>query len=82
MNKWCLYILECSNNTLYTGVTNDLERRFDQHKSGKGAMYTRFFTPTKILYTEKHLNRSKAQKRESEIKKWDRKKKLALISDK
>lgn len=74
-----LYLLECSDKTLYTGITTDLERRFKEHSSGKGGAYTRSKKVTKILYTEQFESRSEAQKREFEIKGWDRKKKLDLI---
>ena len=69
----------CQNKSIYTGITTDLERRFLEHKSGKGAKYTRANTPVKILHTEKFRTRSRASKRESEIKKLTRIQKLELI---
>lgn len=77
-----LYLLQCENDTIYTGITTDLERRFVEHKSGtgKGANYTRAFKPIKILYTEEFQNRSDASKRESEIKKMTRSQKLELVN--
>ena len=78
--SYYVYILECSNKTLYTGITTNLKRRFTKHKSGEGARYTAYNKPLKILYSKSYPNRSKAQKRESEIKSWTREKKLALIS--
>ena len=74
-----VYILECLDKTLYTGITTDVKRRFKEHKSGKGGAYTRSKKVIKILYTEKLPTRSSALKREAEIKSWNRNKKLALI---
>lgn len=74
-----LYILKCQDGTLYTGITTDVERRFNEHKSGKGGHYTSTKKAVKILYTEEYPNRSEASKREAEIKKWTRKKKLQLV---
>ena len=74
-----VYIIECRDGTLYTGITTDIKRRFSEHKSGKGGAYTRSKGVRKILYTEKYKNRSLASKRESEIKKLRRDKKLALM---
>ena len=74
-----VYILECANDSLYTGITTNVERRFDQHKKGRGGHYTRAKKVTQIVYTEKHPNRSSALKREAQIKGWARQKKLNLI---
>ena len=79
---WHVYILECENKSLYTGITNDLKRRFDAHVSGKGGSFTRAFGAAKILYSEKWPDRSAALKREAEIKSWKRFKKLNLIKAK
>lgn len=76
-----VYILECSNKSLYTGITTDLERRFGEHKRGKGGYYTTSNPPIKICYSEKYKNRSEASKREAQIKGWPRTKKLALIKE-
>jgi len=73
-----VYLLECGDGTIYTGITTDLERRFEEHKLGKGGAYTRARGVKKILYTEKYKDRGSATKRESEIKTWPRSKKLAL----
>ena len=75
-----VYIIECKDKSLYTGITTNLERRFAEHKAGKGGSYTRARKVVKIVYTEKYLNRSLASKREAEIKGWSRFKKLSLIS--
>jgi putative endonuclease len=74
-----VYILKCKDGSLYTGITTDIERRLAQHKSGKGAKYTRGKKAGKIVYFEKKKNRSTASKREAEIKSWTRAEKLALI---
>jgi len=77
-----LYLLECADGSIYTGITNNLEERLKKHKEGSGAKYTRAKKAVKILYTEEYLNRSAASKREIEIKSWTRQKKLALIQQK
>lgn len=74
-----VYILECENSSLYTGITTNVQRRFTEHKNGKGGHYTRSKKVTKILYTENMPDRSTALKREAEIKKLTRSKKLSLI---
>ena len=79
---WHVYILRCSNNTYYTGITNDLKKRFRDHCEGKGAKYTKAFKPVKILYSEQKRTRSSASKREAEIKNWTKAEKTALISEK
>ena len=76
---WCVYMLLCDDNTIYTGITNDLKKRFDNHISGKGAKYLRGRKPLEIVYTENFKNRSMATKREMEIKKLKRKEKDTLI---
>lgn len=79
-NDWFVYILECSDKTLYTGITNNLEKRLEQHNSGvDGAKYTRPRRPVKYVYQEKQVNRSVATKREMAIKKLKRVEKLKLI---
>ena len=77
--EWYVYMLLCEDNTIYTGITNDLKKRFDNHISGKGAKYLRGRKPLEIVYTENFKNRSMATKREMEIKKLNRKEKEALI---
>jgi len=75
-----VYILECANKSLYTGITTDLKRRLAEHKSGKGCRYTAYNRPRKIRHSEVYATRSKAAKREAEIKGWTRAEKIALIS--
>ena len=77
--EWCVYMLLCDDNTIYTGITNDLKKRFENHISGKGAKYLRGRKPLEIVYTENFQNRSMATKREMEIKKLNRREKEALI---
>ncbi|MGV3024916.1 GIY-YIG nuclease family protein [Clostridium thermobutyricum] len=77
-----VYILKCKDETLYTGWTNDLEKRFKAHKEGKGAKYTRGRGPLELVYFEEYEEKSSALKREYEIKKMKRADKLKLIEKK
>lgn len=77
---WFVYILLCEDFSLYTGSTNDLEKRFLSHNNGKGGAYTRSHKPLKIIYTEEHAAKSDALKRENEIKNWERKKKIKILN--
>lgn len=74
-----VYLLECADKSIYTGITTDVKRRFKEHKEGIGSAYTKAHGAVKILYKEKHKDRSSASKREVEIKSWSRKKKLSII---
>jgi len=74
-----VYLLECKDGSIYTGITTDVARRFAEHTEGKGGHYTRSCGAKKIIYIEKKRNRSAASKREAEIKRWPREKKLELI---
>jgi putative endonuclease len=76
---WRVYILECGDRTLYTGISNNLGQRIAQHQSGKGAKYTRSHLPVKLVYAEVATSRSAAQQREAQIKKMNRPEKLKLI---
>ncbi|HEU5048507.1 MAG TPA: GIY-YIG nuclease family protein [Rickettsiales bacterium] len=78
---WTVYILECADQTLYTGITTDMEHRLVQHANGTGAKYTRGRAPYKVLHMEEHSSRSDALKREAEIKSLTREQKLALIGE-
>lgn len=78
--QWCVYILECNDKTLYTGVTNNIENRLHQHNHGQvGAKYTRARRPVKLVYIENQENKSEAMKREHAIKQLSRADKLKLI---
>lgn len=82
MNKtFCVYILLCQDGSLYAGITNNLERRFEQHATGKGGRYTRSHGAKKIVYSKKFKNRSAASKREYQIKQLSRTEKLKLIKN-
>ena len=73
------YILRCSDDTLYTGWTNDLPKRLKTHNAGKGARYTRGRLPVKLIYYETFATKKKAMQREAQIKKLSRKQKLSFI---
>jgi len=74
-----VYILKCKDQSLYTGITTDIARRFEEHRSGEGGHYTKAKRAVKIVYTEVHPDRSSASKREAELKRWPRAKKLSLV---
>ena len=78
--SWYIYILRCGDDTLYTGITDDVEKRFAAHCAGKGAKYTRGRGPLTLVYTEEAENKSAALKREHVIKKLSRAEKLKLFS--
>jgi putative endonuclease len=73
-----VYVLSCSDDTLYTGSTNDLEKRLETHNAGKGAKYTRGRLPVVLKYSESFATKGEALKREAEIKNFSRKQKLLL----
>lgn len=77
-----VYILRCSDNSLYTGWTNDLDKRIKTHSEGKGAKYTRARLPVELVYFEEFDDKISAMKREYEIKKLNRVDKLKLIEGK
>jgi putative endonuclease len=78
-HMYFVYLLECKDGSIYTGITNDLDKRFEQHKAGKGGNYTRAKQARRIVYSEKQPDRSAALKREAQIKRWSREKKLLLM---
>jgi putative endonuclease len=75
---WFVYLLACSDGSLYTGITVDPERRCREHNAGRGAAYTRSRTPVRLVHQETAAGRSEALKRELEIKGWPRRRKLDL----
>ena len=82
MMSYFVYILECSDKTLYTGITTDVQKRLGEHNgSDKGAKYTRVRRPVKVVYSEDAQDRSAACKREYAIKQLSRAQKLALIEN-
>ncbi|MDP3791258.1 MAG: GIY-YIG nuclease family protein [Candidatus Omnitrophota bacterium] len=76
---WQVYIIECKDSKLYTGVTTDIDRRLSEHNLRKGAKFTRVRAPVKLVYKQKVATRSAALKREAAIKKLPRAEKLSLI---
>lgn len=77
--SWHIYILKCKDKKLYTGITNNLERRVKAHKSGNGCRFTKYRIPLELVYSEKARSRPKALRREAKIKSLPREKKLELI---
>ena len=77
-SNWTCYLLRCSDNTLYCGITNDLPKRLAAHNAGEGAKYTRGRAPLKLVYQESCADKSSALKREREIKALSRADKLLL----
>ncbi len=78
--RYFVYILECSDDTFYTGITTDLSRRFVEHQEGIGSHYTRAHGAKRIVYSEVCLDRSEASRRESAIKSLSRKEKETLVA--
>ena len=78
--KWFVYILKCSDKSLYTGMTNDIPHRLKEHNCKKGSAYVRSRLPAKLVYKEPCKTKSKALKREAEIKSWTREQKIKLIA--
>ena len=76
-----VYLLECSDKSIYTGITTDTKRRLREHQEGKGGHYTRAHTAERMIYTERHPSRSVALRREAEIKRWRRGRKIALAEN-
>lgn len=75
--NWCVYLLECKNGAFYTGITNELEKRFKAHQRGTGAKYTRANPPLRILASAPACDRSQASKMEVAVKRLPKKQKLA-----
>ncbi len=76
---WFVYIIECRDSKLYTGISNNLERRIKAHNRGAGGKFTKYRRPIKLLYSEQYSAKPEALSREARIKGLPRKKKLALI---
>jgi putative endonuclease len=75
------YIVQCSDGTLYTGWTNDINKRIKVHNQGKGAKYTKSRLPVKLVYSEEYDTKQEAMQREYAIKQLSRKEKLALVTN-
>lgn len=78
--NWFVYMLQCADGSIYTGITNNIELRLAKHNSGKGAKYTRARLPVKLKATWIHPNKSEASKAEHALKKLQRDQKLRLIA--
>ena len=76
--SWHIYIIECKDSKLYTGITKNLERRVKEHNSGNGCRFTRYMAPVKLVYSEKVESMPEDLKREAAIKRLPREKKLRL----
>ncbi len=80
--EWAVYILRCKDGSLYTGVTNNMDKRLQAHNDGKGAKYTKARRPVVLVYEEEANDRSNAQIREAQIKKLSRTEKIDLVAGK
>jgi putative endonuclease len=78
--NWCVYIIRCSDDTLYTGITTDIDRRFNQHAEGTGAKYFRSRQPLQVVYLEKNHTRSSAAKKEAQIKAMSKADKILFLA--
>jgi predicted GIY-YIG superfamily endonuclease len=79
-DRWYLYLVECRDGTLYTGITNNLHRRLSEHNNGTASRYTRSRLPVKLIYRERCPNKSSALKKEYEMKSLSRKEKEEYIN--
>ncbi len=77
---WTVYILRCSDDSFYVGLTNDLKQRIQDHKSGDGAQYTCARLPVSLEYSERFRSKKEAENREQQLKRWSKAKKEALIA--
>jgi putative endonuclease len=77
---WFFYMVRCNDNSLYSGMTNNLEKRVKKHNDGTGARYTSSHRPVTLVHSERFYNSSEAKQRENEVKSWPKNKKEALIS--
>jgi len=76
---WYIYCLRCRDGSLYTGITNDVERRVREHNAGKGGAYTRAKRPVRLARVERRATRGAALRREAQIKRWPKERKEALL---
>ena len=81
MGSHFVYIVRCSDNSLYTGYTNNIEARINKHNAGKGAKYTKIRRPVVLVYQEMFSSKSEAMRREYEIKTFSRQQKLKMIEE-
>lgn len=80
--KWYVYILQCADGTLYTGITNDLDRRLKAHNAGTASKYTRVRRPVAMVYREEADTKGDALRRELQIKSMSRQQKMSLFNNK
>lgn len=80
MSKHYVYVVRCSDDSLYTGYTKDIKRRVEEHNSGDGAKYTRSRTPVELVHSEEYTTQSDAMSREYEIKQLSKSEKENLVS--
>lgn len=78
-SSWLVYVLLCQDGSFYTGITNNLSKRFLAHQAGKGGHYTHSHRPISVLYQEDQVDKSAALKREHEIKSWTRAEKIRRL---
>ena len=78
-DRWFVYLLQCADGTLYTGIAKDVSRRCQQHSAGTASRYTRSRLPVVVVYQEGHASRSLALRREAAIKALSRRQKMALV---
>ena len=76
---WNIYIIECSDKKLYTGITKDIDRRLKEHSSGHGGRFTKFRGPVKLMFQQQMADKPEAMRREVEIKKMSRREKEELV---
>lgn len=76
---WTVYIAECADSTLYVGITTDVRRRLAEHNTARGSRYTRARRPVQVVYVEAHPNRASATRREAQVRRWTRARKIALV---
>ncbi len=81
MDKWVLYMVQCADNSIYTGITNNLQARLEAHNAGKGAKYTKGRTPVVLKAVFEYTDRSEASKAEYAFKKKSRQEKMRFIAD-
>jgi len=77
---WSIYIVECKDRKLYTGISNNVERRVEAHSKGKGCRFTKYRCPVKLVYQEECGTNSDARKREIQVQKLQRYQKLKLVA--
>ena len=79
MEDWFVYLILCDDQSFYTGIAKDIDKRFEVHKKGRGAAYTKMHKPQKIIYREKMESQTDAIKREIQIKSWNRARKIKSL---